>query len=278
MKLCVNHTGRTDEAFGITSIFVLSGRSLNTVVVRLSWEIRSMSSSVLLKLEQCRPAPLSADAPAEHTLTSRQTETCSLPDQNTQVSIEAVKILDDVRRAILWSPERARAAALELVGVLTQPADEEPEIARGGLAPWQRRKVDRYLADHLNQRLCTKDVATQISLSVSHFYRAFKESYGTTPHIHLMTLRLQYAQRLMLATDYPLSQIALVCGMADQSHLSKLFRRGLGDTPNAWRRRNLSDAQAEAGTGHFRTSQRETRQGGAGLAQHQDISQGALSA
>ena len=40
----------------------------------------------------------------------------------------------------------------------------------------------------------------------------------------------------MLSTDAPLSEIALDCGLADQAHLSRLFRRIVGETPRAWRR------------------------------------------
>jgi transcriptional regulator GlxA family with amidase domain len=114
------------------------------------------------------------------------------------------------------------------------------------LAPWQKRKVDRYLKQHLEDRLRVEDLAQQVSLSVSHFCRAFKASFGTTPHTHITRLRVELAQRLMLTTEDPLSQIALACGMADQAHLSKLFRRGVGETPTDWRRRNLTEAQAEA--------------------------------
>jgi AraC family transcriptional regulator len=64
--------------------------------------------------------------------------------------------------------------------------------------------------------------------------------------MHIIRLRLELAQRMMLSTEEPLSQIALACGLADQSHLSKLFRNELGETPGAWRRRNLTDAQGEA--------------------------------
>jgi len=48
------------------------------------------------------------------------------------------------------------------------------------------------------------------------------------------------AQELMLSTNDPLSQIALACGFADQSHLSKQFRRRLGQTPSVWRRQHAS--------------------------------------
>jgi AraC family transcriptional regulator len=154
---------------------------------------------------------------------------------------EAARILDDVRSAMACNPDRARAAAVQLVGVLTRSVG-----TCGGLAPWQKRRVDRYLSEHLSRPLYAKEIASQVSLSVGHFCRAFKESYGTSPHTHIIRLRLKLAQRLMLTTEYSLSQIALACGMADQSHLSKLFRRGVGETPGAWRRRHLREIDPEA--------------------------------
>jgi AraC family transcriptional regulator len=171
---------------------------------------------------------------------------CSPSVRHARFSAEAAVILDDVRRAMERNPESAHAAALRLVTLLTPAAAPELPAARGGLAPWQRRKVDRYLREQLDQPLYVEDLADQVSLSVSHFCRAFKESYGATPHMHIIGLRLELAQRLMLTTADPLSDIALACGMADQSHLSKLFRREVGETPGAWRRRSLPDAEAEA--------------------------------
>jgi AraC-like DNA-binding protein len=144
------------------------------------------------------------------------------------------------------NPEAAPAAVSQLVTFLTPSAAVEPAAARGGLAPWQKRKVDRYLRENLDRPVRLTAVADQVALSVSYFSRAFKESFGTTPHMHVLRLRLELAQKLMLTTEDPLSQISLACGLADQAHLSKLFRRLVGETPNAWRRRNLTDAQAEA--------------------------------
>jgi AraC family transcriptional regulator len=158
------------------------------------------------------------------------------------VSAEAAGLIEDVRRAIGRNPDDARAAALRLVTLLTSGP---PAGLRGGLAPWQRRKIERYMGERLEHPLPVRELAEQIPLSVSHFCRAFKESYGTTPHTHITRLRVELAQRLLLTTSEPLSQIALACGLADQAHLSKLFRRCVGETPTAWRRRNLTEAQAE---------------------------------
>ncbi|MGG5823098.1 helix-turn-helix domain-containing protein [Falsiroseomonas sp. HW251] len=149
------------------------------------------------------------------------------------------RTLDEIRDTLECDPQAARAAALRLAKLLSSAAASEQVYARGGLSPWQERAVLRYMRERLARRVRVKELAEQAELSVSHFCRAFRESFGTTPHLHLTRLRVQRAKSLMLTSRDPLSQIALACGMADQAHLSKLFRRAVGDTPSSWRRRNM---------------------------------------
>ena len=159
---------------------------------------------------------------------------------------ELLRIVEDLRHAPETDPDSASGLA---VGFLRRiaPFDTAASVsALGGLAPWQKRKVDRYLRENLERSMGLNDLASEVRLSVSHFCRAFKKSFGDAPHAYVLRLRLELAQRLMLATGDPLSQIALSCGLADEAHLSKLFRRTFHDTPNAWRRRKLTDAQAAA--------------------------------
>jgi len=40
----------------------------------------------------------------------------------------------------------------------------------------------------------------------------------------------------MLSTNKPLSEIAAECGLADQAHLTRLFRKVVGESPAVWRR------------------------------------------
>ncbi len=147
------------------------------------------------------------------------------------------------------------AAALDRRAALAKPTS-----FRGGLAPWQKRKVDRYLREHLERWVRVDKLAEEVSLSVSHFGRAFKESFGDTPHTYIIRLRLELAQKLMLTTDLPLSLIAPACGFADQAHLSRHFRRRLAETPSVWRRRNLTENQAEA-TNRWPTRSRDSGPG-----------------
>ena len=109
-------------------------------------------------------------------------------------------------------------------------------LAKGGLAPWQVRKVSAHIEASVEGAIGVGDLAALVRLSVSQFSRAFRQSFGQAPHAYVMCRRVARAQRLMLGDSEPLSQIALAVGLADQAHLSRLFRRYTGETPNAWRR------------------------------------------
>jgi AraC family transcriptional regulator len=110
------------------------------------------------------------------------------------------------------------------------------KLARGGLAPWQTRKVARYIHENLERSVQTRQLAEVINLSASYFTRAFKVSFGVVPSLYVTRLRIERAQRLLVETQDPICQIALSCGFSDQAHLSKRFREQVQDTPHHWRR------------------------------------------
>lgn len=107
---------------------------------------------------------------------------------------------------------------------------------RGGLAPWQVERLKRHVEKAYSGRISIDDLAQMTRLSSSYFSAAFRVSFGTSPHDYISRRRIDQAERLMLTTDTPLCEIALDCGFADQSHLSRVFRRIKGTTPAAWRR------------------------------------------
>jgi AraC family transcriptional regulator len=109
-------------------------------------------------------------------------------------------------------------------------------VAKGGLAAWQIRRVRDHVEARLDESILIEDLAGVARLSPGHFCRAFKASTGETPHSYIVRQRIRRAQRLMLSTDDTLSQIACACGLTDQAHLSRLFRRLVNDTPLSWRR------------------------------------------
>jgi len=111
---------------------------------------------------------------------------------------------------------------------------------RGGLAPWQVRRVTAYIETHLSAPIVIKDLAAIARLSAYHFCRVFRESFRDSPHGYLMRRRVGRAQTLMVQTDVSLSHVAADCGLSDQAHLNRLFRRFVGVSPGAWRRARIT--------------------------------------
>jgi AraC family transcriptional regulator len=108
-------------------------------------------------------------------------------------------------------------------------------LVSGALASWRARKVLTYIESHLSGAIVVAVLARIASMSASRFHRAFRLRFGVTPHAYVTLRRVELAQSLMLTTRYSLSQISLACGMSDQAHFTRVFRRMTGATPRQWR-------------------------------------------
>ena len=160
------------------------------------------------------------------------------PRLDDHIVSEVGRLIEDVKWALNCDMSAARASAAHLATFLASklPLDVHTPPARGGLAPWQKRKVRNHIEDGLDGLLPVDELAKLVSLSPSHFCRVFRETFGETPHGYIIRLRVERARTLMLTTSESLSQIALACGLADQAHLCRCFRRVTGTTPGFWRR------------------------------------------
>jgi transcriptional regulator GlxA family with amidase domain len=107
--------------------------------------------------------------------------------------------------------------------------------------------VLEHIEAHLAMPLRNRELAVLVDFSEFHFNVAFRNSLGTSPHEFLIRRRIERAQQLMLSTEMPLCDIAFECGLADQAHLSRLFRRVVGETPAAWRKSRVGEEGGSPG-------------------------------
>ncbi|MBV9523375.1 MAG: helix-turn-helix transcriptional regulator, partial [Alphaproteobacteria bacterium] len=63
--------------------------------------------------------------------------------------------------------------------------------------------------------------------------RQFRAAFGTSPS-SFRTMRQLDAARLMMRDGHPLAEAAAAAGFADQSHMSRMFKRAYGLTPAGW--------------------------------------------
>jgi AraC family transcriptional regulator len=190
---------------------------------------------------------------------TRSCDTETSPDSLMRLQGVLSELYQAVRNALQDERESAeeclqRAVAMLEAGAFSASCGDEivcshaspGAVIRSGLAPWQVRRVTTYIERNLDSRISNEELAVVAKRSSSYFCRAFKVSFGESPHGYVTRRRMERAQGLMLTTDASLGQIAVHCGLADQSHFSRLFHRLVGESPGAWRRARVSDpAQAK---------------------------------
>lgn len=144
--------------------------------------------------------------------------------------------LDEPENANRLFIEQINLAALahlsQTYGGLHFPVDR-----KGTLAPWQEKLATEFLVASFNTAFSVGDLAARCQLSRSYFNKAFKESFGCTPSKWLTGYRVARVKE-RLSQDVSLAEIAISCGFADQSHMTRVFTSHTGETPARFRRRS----------------------------------------
>jgi AraC family transcriptional regulator len=103
------------------------------------------------------------------------------------------------------------------------------------LGPVQQRRAIELLEENLAGRVRLSDLAHQCGLSISHFGRSFKASFGMSAHRWLVHRRVERTKALMAQTGISLAEIADSAGFADQAAFTRAFRQIVGVSPGRWR-------------------------------------------
>ena len=161
-------------------------------------------------------------------------------------SVQRVIALLDAAIGELNRDHSAKGTILQAASLLREQIDSQASGAaangHGRLLAWQVRKVREYVDSHIAGPIRVADLCALIQRSEAHFSRAFKRTFGASPHAFVIQRRLELAGQYMLQTEAPLSDIALRCGFTDQAHLCNHFRQATGETPAAWRRARSAQA------------------------------------
>ena len=133
-------------------------------------------------------------------------------------------------------PLAAETALLEAFSLLlARHAGVKPAAA---IPPADQARVatmrDRMAAD-LCEPVTLRTVAAAVGLSPFHAARLFTRHVGMPPHAWRNQLRLNRAAE-MLRRRIPVAEAAVACGYADQSHLTRHFKRAHGVAPGQWQR------------------------------------------
>jgi len=111
--------------------------------------------------------------------------------------------------------------------------------ANEGLQGRQHSLAKHWIRTSVDDHATIQAVAADYGLSPTQFSRAFKATYGYSPQQWRLRARIEHAKMLMKERTCTLTEIALDCGFAEQSHFNHTFRKQVGMSPGAWRKRHL---------------------------------------
>ena len=92
------------------------------------------------------------------------------------------------------------------------------------------------LADlRYSEPLGVDDMAAAAGLSRAHFSRSFRKEFGVSPHVYLLTRRLERAAALLRNTDRSIAEICFGVGLTSVGSFTTSFKRMFGATPKEYR-------------------------------------------
>ena len=144
--------------------------------------------------------------------------------------LDGARIRGESAAFILPMSKALFAAVLEM----GDAAPHRPAKATGLTgAGWDA--ISRHIRDHLDETVTVEDLAAIAHMPSERFGEAFHRATGMSVRQWQMDYRVRNAQRLLI--DNPnesLTEVAALCGFADQSHFSRAFLKIVGVTPTAW--------------------------------------------
>ena len=117
-----------------------------------------------------------------------------------------------------------------LIAFIEQYSDQTLPFYHLGQEPLAIATAKDYLHNHYNAKISLHTLSKITNLSPYHLLRAFEKNVGLPPHLYQQQLRIEKACQFLTA-GYPLVQIAISTGFADQSHFTRQFKKIMGLTP-----------------------------------------------
>jgi AraC-like DNA-binding protein len=79
------------------------------------------------------------------------------------------------------------------------------------------------------------ELARKVALNECHLKQCFREIFKTTIFNYQREMKMDYAKKALLDTQFPVNEIAFLIGFQDSNNFSTSFKNVTGHTPMQWR-------------------------------------------
>ena len=155
--------------------------------------------------------------------------------EDTQIAALLTNMASEVAEGCPNGPLYGKSLSLALATYLSGRFSVERQSRKSRrFSEVQARRVMEYIHANLDRALILFELAELVQLSPRQFIRIFSNTFGTTPHRHIISARVALAKEL-IAKGRLLVEIAAKLGFASQSHFSGVFRKVTGMSPGQFR-------------------------------------------
>jgi AraC family transcriptional regulator len=141
-----------------------------------------------------------------------------------------MRLLDEFERPDVSSSLIVEGLTLELLGLGVRQ-----KRAGRGVPHWLQRVRDQ-LVEQCTTSITLSALAVNEGVQPNYLASAFRRHFGCTVGAFVRRERVNLACQQLTNTEAPLADIALRTGFADQSHLTRTFKRQTGVTPAVYRK------------------------------------------
>ena len=150
-------------------------------------------------------------------------------EKSVNAKSQILRIQREMRINEVDSPLSIHSLLLELV---FQP---DTHTATNNPPNWVSR-VSQLLEDNWNQELTLSQISQELQVHSVTISKNFRKYFGSTLGAYRRKLKIEKSIELIRTSQEPLTQIALSCGFADQSHFIRNFKSITGLLPKDFRK------------------------------------------
>jgi AraC-like DNA-binding protein len=154
---------------------------------------------------------------------------CDAPVELVDAVIRLVRLLDQPHHIAVLAPLIKREILWRLITGDQGPVIRQLGLADSGLAHVSR--AVRWIRDHYSEAFRVEDVAQQVGMSASAFYRNFHAVTAMSPIQFQKQIRLQEARLLLATQPNDVTGVSLHVGYDSPSQFSREYRRQFGLSP-----------------------------------------------
>lgn len=152
--------------------------------------------------------------------------------QNPLLATIAARLYGEFRRADSLSPLALEGLTLEMIAEVSRLSVRNPRLT----PPVRIERAKEIIHAHFSDQLTLSFIAESVGAHPVYLAREFRRRYHCTVGEYMRHLRIQFACHAMANSDATIAEIASASGFADQSHLTRTFKRLTGTTPAQYRK------------------------------------------